>query len=222
MMISEEEISLENLDMLAERHKGFIIRTVSALTGRYVSIEHDDAYIIALEGFAEAAAKYDSNKGSFLGFAKLVMESRLKNHLVKESRAAGMLSLDELRESGWDFEDRISEEERRLKEEIEAYRQQLAYFNLDFEVLADTAPKHRDTRENALRISEKTSRDSQTVSLTWQKRKLPVRAVARLAEVTEKVVKTSKNFILAALIIFVKKYPGLSGWVKSRRNTSDV
>ena len=25
MMISEEEISLDNLDMLAERHKGFII-----------------------------------------------------------------------------------------------------------------------------------------------------------------------------------------------------
>lgn len=214
MMISEEEISLDNLDMLAECHKGFIIRTVSALTGRYVSIEHDDAYMIALEGFAEAVAKYDSSRGSFLGFAKLVMESRLKNYLVKEGRTETMASLDALRESGWDFPDRISEEERCLKEEIEEYRQQLAYFDLDLEILADTAPKHRDTRENAIGIAEKTSRDRQAVSLTWQKRRLPVRAVARLADVTEKVVKTGKHFILAALIIFVKKYPGLSDWVK--------
>lgn len=214
MMISEEEISLDNLDMLAERHKGFIIRTVSTLTGRYVSVEHDDAYIIALEGFAEAAAKYDSEKGSFLSFAKLVMESRLKNYLAKETRTAAVISLDALYESGLDFEDGISEDERRLKEEIEGYRQQLAYFGLDLELLADTAPKHRDTRENAIGIAEKTSRDKQTVSLTWQKRKLPIRAVARLAEVTEKVVKTGKHFILAALIIFVKKYPGLSDWVK--------
>ena len=125
MMISEEEISLDNLDMLAERHKGFIIRTVSTLTGRYVSVEHDDAYIIALEGFAEAAAKYDSEKGSFLSFAKLVMESRLKNYLAKETRTAAVISLDALYESGLDFEDGISEDERRLKEEIEETRKQL-------------------------------------------------------------------------------------------------
>ena len=61
--------------------------------------------LLHLRVFAEAAAKYDSEKGSFLSFAKLVMESRLKNYLAKETRTAAVISLDALYESGLDFED---------------------------------------------------------------------------------------------------------------------
>ena len=49
---------------------------------------------------------------------------------------------------------------------------------------------------------------------TYKKKRLPIRAVARLASVTEKIVKTSKTFILAAMVIVVKHFPALSAWIK--------
>ena len=108
----------------------------------------------------------------------------------------------------------MSIEEEILKEEIREYKKELFHFGLTLEILADTAPKHKDTRKNALRIAEKAGNDRPTAELTYSKRKLPIRAVARLCSVTEKIVKGSKNFILAAMVIFIKKYPSLSSWVK--------
>ena len=77
-MIPGEEIDLEHLNELLERHKAFIIRIVSRMTGRYVYVEHDDEFSIALAAFAEAVERYEREKGDFLSFAKLVIQSRLK------------------------------------------------------------------------------------------------------------------------------------------------
>lgn len=53
-MIPGEEITIDNLNRLIEHHMAFLIRTVSHFTGRYVSVENDDEFSIALSAFAEA------------------------------------------------------------------------------------------------------------------------------------------------------------------------
>lgn len=212
-MIPEEEISLEKLEELIERHKGSIIRTAGRISGRYVRVEKDDVFAVALEAFAEAVERYDGSRGGFLSFAVLVMESRLKSYLAREGRGLKTISLEKLQESGGDV-CCSREEDCCLKDEIAEYRQELSYFGLSLKLLADTAPKHKDTRQRALHIAKKTGEDKAAVEATYRKRRLPVRMVARLSGVTEKTVKGSKNFILAAMIIFVKRYPALSSWVK--------
>lgn len=97
------------------------------------------------------------------------------------------------------------------------YREELLLFGLTLENLADTAPKHRDTRQTAVQTAETASEDSETVEETYRKRKLPVRRVARIGKVTEKAVKTSKTFILAVMIIFVREFTGLRYWIKGTR-----
>ncbi len=215
MIFQGDEVSLENLDALIEHNKGFIINIVSNLTGKYVSIEHDDSYIIALEGFAEAVAKFDVSRGSFLGFVKLVMESRLKTYLQKESRGIKPESLETMCEEGFDVSDSESEEEKIMREEINEYKSELSYFGLSLDILADTAPRHKDTRERAVSIAETAGSDRETAGITYSKKKLPIRAVARLAGVTEKIVKNSKHFILGTMIVFVKRFPALTAWIKS-------
>lgn len=214
-----EQISIENLDILIERHMAFIIRTISSLTGRYVAVENDEEFSIALSAFAEAVEKYDEERGSFLGFAKLVIESRLKSYFARENARPREASLEELYEQGRDFPDEGDggESGDNLRDEVLLYREELSLFGLTLETLADEAPKHRDTRENAIGIAKKAGNDPPTVEITYQKRRLPVRAVARVAQVTEKVVKRSKSFILAAMIIFVKEYPGLNSFVTGAR-----
>ena len=78
-MIPGETISLENLDNLVKQHMAFLIRTVSNFTGRYVSIENDEEFSIALLAFTEAVKRYDKEKGTFLTFAKLVIEKQAEN-----------------------------------------------------------------------------------------------------------------------------------------------
>lgn len=56
-MIPGEKITLDNLDKLVEHHMAF----------------------------SEAVSKYEEERGNFLGFAKLVIESRLKTYFEKKT-----------------------------------------------------------------------------------------------------------------------------------------
>ena len=116
-MVPGEKIAIENLDQLINQHMAFLIRTVSNFTGKYVSIENDDEFSIALIAFTEAVKKYDEDRGNFLGFAKLVIESRLKTYLGKKRKESSEVSLEAMQEDGIDFAEE-KEENSSLHEEI--------------------------------------------------------------------------------------------------------
>lgn len=217
-MEQEEEISIENIEYLIEKYMAFLIKTVSGFTGRYISIENDEEFEIALLAFTEAVEKYQSEKGVFLAFAKLVIVSRLKNYAEKEKKHEKVVSLDELYESGQDFQaEEAEKQDDYLQQEILRYKKELLFFGLTFEKLADEAPRHKDTRETALDAAEKAGKYEEIVEETYRKRKLPIRRVAVLAELTEKVIKRSKSFILSAMIIFAKEFPSLLYWIRGTR-----
>lgn len=218
-MIPGEEIKISNLENLIENHMAFIIRTVSDFTGRYVSVENDEEFSIALSAFAEAVERYEDDKGKFLSYAKLVILSRLKNNIRKNLKDVKLVSLDSLMEEGRDFgeENQHENEYSPFHEEILLFREELLKFNLTLEMLADNGPKHEDTKARAFSIGEKASKNKQIVDETYEKKKLPIRKVAKYTETTEKIVKGSKSFILAVLIMFVNKYPALSKWLKGVR-----
>lgn len=216
----DENISMDNLNQLLDWHRPFIIRTVSNYTGRYISVENDEEYSIALSAFAEAVERFNPEKGKFLSYVKLVIESRLTSHFRKKNREPQSVSLDALYESGMDFTDynpAISEEQDNITEEIEIFKSDLALFGMTLDSLADTAPKHRDTRQMSFVIAETTSRDTPTVELTYRKRNLPIRQVARLASVTEKIVKGNKHYITGVLIVFVRRLNYFIDWIRGGR-----
>lgn len=216
-MVPGEKIELENLEQLVKQHMAFLIRTVSHLTGRYVSVENDEEFSIALMAFTEAVKKYDEDRGNFLSFAKLVIESRLKTYLEKKRKELSEISLEAMQEEGIDFAEEKEGDRSSLHEEILQYREELLAFGLTLEILADRAPKHRDTRKRSVIVAETASKDEKTVEETYLKKKLPIRKVARLSNVTEKMVKGNKEFILSVLLIFVKQFPELVYWIKGER-----
>lgn len=214
-----EMITMEHLDELVEEHKAFLIRTVSETTGRYVAVEHDDAFSIALSAFAEAVARYAPERGSFLPFARLVIQSRLRTYMSQESRRERALSLDAMAEAGQEVSAPEEEDNGDLLQEIRLFQAELAGFGLTLELLADCAPRHQDTRARAVDIAERSSASPDIVRETYRKRKLPVRLVAGFCGVTEKIVKGSRQFILAALLVFIKNFPILLHWVRGGRNS---
>ena len=209
------KIEIENIDELLNAHMAFIIRVTSNFTGRYVQIEHDEEFSIALLAFSEAVEKYDAQKGNFLSFARLVIESRLINESKKHKRQE--LSLDQLAEDGIEFSKEEKKMDQNLEEEIQVYCEELRLFGLDLEQLADYSPKHKDTKATAIDAAEQCSMDPSTVEKTYEKKKLPIRQVSRLTLLSEKTIKRSKWFILATMLIFVKKLKCLMNWISEVR-----
>ncbi len=215
-MINELFIQ-DNINDVIEEHIGFIINTISNVTGKYVSIENDEEFSIGLMGFLEALEKYDERKGAFISFAKLVIESRVKNYLIKESKNNNIVSIDKYNELGIDITNLISnpiEDKEELLNEIDKLKNELKLFKLTFEDLVDESPKHKDTRKNAINISEKASKDSEITTFLYSKKRLPIKNMSLKYLVTEKVLKRSKKFIISLIIIFFKRYRNLILWIR--------
>ena len=210
----------KNINEIIEEHIPFIIRTISNLTGRYVTIGNDEEYSIALLAFEQAVRDFDEEKGSFLSYARLVIESRLINYFKSKSvrNDSKTLSLDELYESGQDFSKKENHSNEDLKEEIELYCRELSLFGLNLEKMADVSPKHRDTRKNAIYAAEIASTDDEIVKKVYEKKKLPIRKVSIISNFSEKVIKRSKVFILGTMLIFIKNLNCLIQWILETRD----
>ena len=195
----------------------FIVKTVSSITGRYVAIENDDELSIALIAFKEAIDKYEENRGSFSSFAKLVISSRVKNYLIKENKNSNVESIEGLKEKGIDVSDiaePVEEENEELSSEIGRLQNEIKEFGFTFEDLVDEAPKHEDTRKNAIELSEKISKEDDLTTHMYEKRRLPIKKISVKFSVTEKVIKRSKKFIIAVVIIIDKNFRNLRLWIK--------
>ena len=211
------DIKNTSIDKLIQDYMAFIVKTVSSITGRYVSVENDDELSIALIAFKEAIDKYEESRGSFSSFAKLVISSRVKNYLIKENRKNKVESIEALKDKGIDISEvaeTVVEESDELSNEIGKLKNEIEAFGFTFEDLVDEAPKHEDTRRNAIELSEKVSKEKLLTSFMYEKRRLPIKQISVKFSVTEKVIKRSKKFIISVVIIIDKNFRNLRLWIK--------
>ncbi|MDB8791544.1 sigma factor [Romboutsia sp. 1001216sp1] len=214
--MSKEVFQNGDINEIVEENIGFIINTISKVTGKYVSIENDDEFSIGLMAFVEALDKYNQEKGPFLSFAKIVIESRIKNYLAKEKKKVDVVSIDLYKEIGIDINNILYnpiEDKTELINEIQQFKEELNLFKLTMEDLIKEAPKHSDTRENAINVSKKASKDLEVTDFMYEKKRLPIKKISLKYMVTEKVIKRSKKFIISLIIIFFKKYRNLMLWI---------
>ena len=102
----------------------------------------------------------------------------------------------------------------RSRDEILAFKKELEQFDITFEILAEKSPKHKDTRDRAIRIGYRVSDDGVLIEKVYEKKRLPIRDISRKFEITEKILKRSKVFILSTAVLFFKKYTNLIVWIK--------
>jgi len=187
-------------------YRPFIIKTISNLKNAYVDIDNDEEYSLALSAFLEALNKYDPHKGSFLGFARLVIESRLKTYFSKISKHQH-LDIEDMQ-----IPDNSGNEE--LIDDIKSFEKHLLTFGIDFEILITASPKHIDTRKNAVKLGYKTSQVPSFVEHIYNKKRLPITLMSKAFDATVKVIKKSKLFILSVVIIYDKKLTSIEEWLK--------
>lgn len=205
-----------SINELIETHMPFIIKSISDVTGRYVSCENDEELSVGMLGFTEAIERYDNEKGHFLSFAKLVIGSRIKNYLKSENKHQHS-SLEELMDNGLEIKDEYLEEERDnslLVDEINKLKDEISSFGFSLEDLVDEAPKQQATRMNAIYLSEEISKEEELTSFMYLKKRLPIKRIVLRFAVTEKVIKRSKKFIISVVIIIDKNLGILKNWIR--------
>ena len=205
-----------SVNELIENHMPFIIKSISDVTGRYVSCENDEELSVGLLGFHEAIERYDNEKGHFLSFAKLVIGSRIKNYLKSENKHQHS-SLEELLDKGVEIKDEYLEQKEDnsiLVEEITRLKTEISSFGFTLEDLVNEAPKQQATRKNAISLSEEISKDEEFTSFMYVKKRLPIKRIVLKFSVTEKVVKRSKKFIISVIIIIDKNLSALKNWIR--------
>jgi len=205
-----------NVNEIIENHMPFIIKSISDVTGRYVSCENDEELSVGLLGFHEAIERYDNEKGHFLSFAKLVIGSRIKNYLKGENKHNNS-SLEELLDKGLEIKDEYLEQKEDnsiLVEEITRLKTEISFFGFTLEDLVDEAPKQQATRKNAITLSEEISKDEEFTSFMYMKKRLPIKRIVLKFSVTEKVIKRSKKFIISVVIIIDKNLSALKNWIR--------
>lgn len=213
------QVSIKELDIneAIKAYMALIVKTISETTGRYVSVENDDEFSIGLLAFKEALDKFDEGRGNFSAFAKLVISSRVKNYLIKKSKDNLNISLEQLSEEGIEIPeiiDNTDSDKNELAIEIEKLKRNIEEFGFSFEDLIDESPKHEDTRNRAIKLSEDISIQGDLTKHMYEKKRLPIKQISLRFTVTEKIIKRSKKFIISVVIIFNKNYRNLKLWIK--------
>lgn len=217
MELNERTLKDIDTNEIIKSHIPFIIKSITKITKRYVSIENDEEFSVAILAFNEAINRYTDDRGPFLPFAQLVISSRLKTYLQRENKNRTVQSIDYLKEEGIEVDgilDNPVNSKDILIEEISSLNNNLKGFGFEFEDLIDESPKHKDTRDRAIDLSYKVSKDEELTNFMYIKKRLPIKRISLKYSITEKIIKGSKKFIITVIIIFNKNYRNLILWIK--------
>lgn len=210
---------IQERENLIKEYIPFIIKTISKTTNRYVESENSEEYSIGLEAFNEAIDKYEESKGSFVSFAELVIKSRIYDYLRKVKKYSLTVPISQFEEEEQekiynihksdDFSESVV-----LQDEIREFELKLKDFDITFEDLVKDSPKHSDTRKNAISIARYIQENIELKDELMRKKTLPSSKLINNLNTTAKILKGSRKFIIAAVLILDSDLDILKSYIK--------
>jgi len=222
----------ESLNNLIRQHKQWILRCASETAHRYIT-DSDDEWSAALLAFTEAVRDYEPEKGSFRGFAAVVIRRRLLDELRSQGRHSaeivampgafdGELSPEEA--SGVDLqiqtalarsamERSADDSAQRAREEIGAMQELLQGYGFSFFDLADCSPKAEKTRKTCAQAVRALLADPALLEKTRRSHALPMKELAAASGTPRKILDRHRKYLIAAAEILSGDYPILAGYM---------
>ncbi len=216
---------------LIEAYKPFIAKSVSSVCKRYI-YETDDEFSIGLIAFNDAIEKYSPERGSsLLSFSEVLIKRRVIDYIRKQSKNQH-ISLD-LSHSGYEEESssgaivnelsiedykKKSDEELR-KDEISQFQTLLATYDMSFSDLIKNSPKHVDARMNAILVAKMLVENSELKSYLFEKKRLPIKQLENLVDVSRKTIERNRKYIIAIALILSSEYVYMKDYLKGVLDT---
>jgi len=193
---------------IIDQYVPFIIKSTSDILGRYIEVENDEEFMVALEAFDEAINRYKKDKGSFLTFSKIVIRSRIMDYLKGKK-----LDIDEEKDVNEKENHESVEEQVSLNFEINRFRKILKEYDLTFDILTENNPTHKKTRCRCFSIARKVSEDKAMINWIKEKKRLPVTRLSRELNASKRMIKYSKEYILSLVLVYINDLDELKEYI---------
>lgn len=211
----------DRADDLIRRYIPFIRSEATKFMTRLCT-DQDDEYAIAMMAFYEAIMGYERGRGSFLGYAALLIRSRLIDYTRREARHQGQLSLDEengaeddrtLMDTLADQRDYYEESAQReaTRQEIEELSAVMASFGVSFADVADNCPKQERTMEACARAIQYAAQTPKLLDELLRTKKLPLAQLVLGSGAERKTLERHRKYVLAMLLIQTNGYEIIRG-----------
>lgn len=206
-----EEIK-QNEDMRNEfiiQYKPFIASFTSECAHRYVTYGVDEELSIALMAFNEAIDRFNG-KGNFLLYAKMVIKARLldyfKSSLYRENKKSFGLyneeddEIDELKEDAIQRYAASYEQSIRVCE-INELNALLQDFDITFQDLVKSSPKHLITRHYVNNAIQKILERDELVDKIMSDHTLPLKEIEKSFLIPRKKIESYRKYIIAGIVL---------------------
>lgn len=207
------------------KYKPFIYSTIYQFRGGFIS-DGDELTTIGMMAFAEALDSYETSRGSFYNYAKLVIRSRLIDHYRKASK----LNANEIlmSENNSEFEhnnskietvnaiNSFNETENSFfrKEEITRLSEELRHYNITFSDLEKLSPKKADLRRKYIESAEFIVNNEEILNDFLTSQRIPVASISNQVMITRKQLDRARKYIIALVLIKKGDYVFLSEYIK--------
>jgi RNA polymerase sigma factor len=228
MVVEAQKGSEDAVNLILVSYTPFVKKTASMVCKKYIT-DQDDEYSIALLAFHEAILKYETDRNaSFLTFAHLLIRRKLIDHIRKEVRVKeisfGMAESDSDEPnllSKFEHSSSIehyTEEQRAIdrREEMQRYGELLETYGLSFAELVSVSPKHADARQTAIEIAEIIAETEEFNKYVKEKKRLPIKEIEDLVEVSRKTIERQRKYILALVLLLGSDFVVLKEYLKGR------
>lgn len=221
----------EALADLVEANRSFILRCASETVHRYVS-DSDDEWSAALLAFTEAVRDYEGGKGSFRGFAALVIKRRVLDYIRSQSRFgdelavtpdafdgslepddAGGTELHVQRRMAEAAADALDDTAERARAEIGEMQKILNLYGFSFFDLAECSPKAEKTKNSCAQAIRTLLASIALMAKMRLARLLPIKELSAESGVVRKILERHRKYIIASAEILDGDFPILAGYL---------
>ena len=228
-----------------KKHKKFILLSAFRATKRFIT-ENDDEYSVAMIALCEAVKSYEESKGSFKGFAFLVIKRRLTDYSISQARFQKELSVEPASMDGEiENEEEVSalqiEIRQRsaeisktegigvenpgstpMQDEIAAVQKLLSGYGFSFYDLTECSPKAEKTKIACAKAVAMILKNPSLFKKMQTSKMLPVKDISSDKSISVKILERHRKYIIAAAEIMNGDYPLLKEYMNYIRKALEL
>jgi len=204
---------------LISRYTPFIAKTVSAVTNRYIDINDSDEFSIGMLAFNSAIDSYTVSRGSFIKYAGIVIKSRVIDYLRKNKK-------NEIPFTDLDYDDgtncifdkpdsraRLGFENIESADGIRVFKNRLYEFNISFEELVESTPKHQDSVLNCIKLAKIITENKDLFEQFSKSKCLPLNKIMKFTDLHRRTVERNRKFIIAIVLLLKSDLNIIKGYL---------
>lgn len=222
--VAQAKSSRKAEDVLIQNYVPFI-RSETAKFLKRPPNDSDDELSIAMIAFHEAVHSYEEQKGTFLHFAAMTIQSRLVDYYRKEKRHMGNISIHTpVGEAETEMGDLIADEEAchderilyrdATRQEIAELSAQMAEFGVSLTDVAENCPQQERNKAVCLRAMQYARENTDILDEFLRTKRLPLAKLCEGNKAMRKTLERHRKYLIALLLICTNGYEIIRGHLK--------